>query len=100
MNAEKSYSPTKVMEYFIIGIIVVCGVLATVAALGVINVYQNGWSGALPIFATVAGLTYIGRTSNDKWTLREFPGSYFALSIGGGLLLGVIGVAVKVYLFA
>lgn len=98
MSTEKAYSPTKVMEFFIIGMSIMCGILFLVASLGVINVYQNGWSGALPILATVAGLTYIGRTSNDKWTLREFPGIYFALSIGAGLLLGILGVAVKVHL--
>lgn len=100
MNAEKSYSPTKVMEFFIIGMIVMCAMLATIAFLAVFNVYQHGWSGALPLFSTVIGLTYIGLTSNDRWSIRELPAAQFALSLGAGLMLGGAGIAAKVLLSA
>lgn len=100
METGKVASTSKFIELFTILMLLMCAVLTTISFLAVFNTYRDGWSGLLPVVIAAVGLTYVGRTSEDKWTLRDLPGSHFALSIGAGLLLGGIGVAAKVYLLS
>lgn len=99
MQTKNTPSGRNFLEMFIIMMVCFCALLVIIGFMTVFNVVSHGWVAAAPLIVLVVGMIYFGNSASDKWTFTELPGAHFALSLGAGVLLGVLGVGAKL-LFA